>query len=355
MATSNTRPEWRWCSRSHRSPRSGSPRASTARRSGASPDSHDVREWRAEGGQLMTERTLRVAIVAYQGVLADESRAFRDVLRRSQAPRRSPSAAHSASSPVPAAPRSWTATFERRRPSPTSSSCPGGLGSHRHPEIALWLAAVATAVGADQLDRVGPARRRRAAARPHGGHPLARRPAARAPRRHGVRRPARRRPAVRHVLRAWPARSTRGVRRRRSPSVGRSWWRTIRRQLRRATRPTASDQPVPVVRGAVAPSRHGRRRPTGGRRGRARGTRPHVTGDTAPRPSVSDGRPWHHRRHGLRRPPDERWSSNVVLGNGETVHIRPIRPDDAPALAAFHERQSPREHLPPLLLAEAAR
>ena len=30
-----------------------------------------------------------------------------------------------------------------------------------------------------------------------------------------------------------------------------------------------------------------------------------------------------------------------MLGNGETVHVRPIRPDDAPALAAFHERQSP--------------
>ncbi len=38
--------------------------------------------------------------------------------------------------------------------------------------------------------------------------------------------------------------------------------------------------------------------------------------------------------------PDERWASNVVLGDGETVHVRPIRPGDAPALAAFHERQS---------------
>ena len=37
---------------------------------------------------------------------------------------------------------------------------------------------------------------------------------------------------------------------------------------------------------------------------------------------------------------DERWTGNVVLGDGETVHIRPIRPDDAPALAAFHRRQS---------------
>ena len=38
--------------------------------------------------------------------------------------------------------------------------------------------------------------------------------------------------------------------------------------------------------------------------------------------------------------PDERWDSDVVLGDGETAHIRPIRPSDAPALAAFHRRQS---------------
>jgi predicted CoA-binding protein/GNAT superfamily N-acetyltransferase len=38
--------------------------------------------------------------------------------------------------------------------------------------------------------------------------------------------------------------------------------------------------------------------------------------------------------------PDQRWSSTVVLGNGETALIRPMHPDDAPSLAAFHERQS---------------
>ena len=37
---------------------------------------------------------------------------------------------------------------------------------------------------------------------------------------------------------------------------------------------------------------------------------------------------------------DSVWASNVVLGDGETVHIRPIRPGDAPALAEFHRRQS---------------
>ena len=37
----------------------------------------------------------------------------------------------------------------------------------------------------------------------------------------------------------------------------------------------------------------------------------------------------------------EQWTSTVVLGDGDTAEIRPITPDDAPALAEFHERQSP--------------
>jgi acyl-CoA synthetase (NDP forming)/GNAT superfamily N-acetyltransferase len=36
----------------------------------------------------------------------------------------------------------------------------------------------------------------------------------------------------------------------------------------------------------------------------------------------------------------DRWSSTVVLGDGETVLIRPITPDDRTALAEFHSRQS---------------
>ncbi len=59
------------------------------------------------------------------------------------------------------------------------------------------------------------------------------------------------------------------------------------------------------------------------------------------------GEPWHHRA--MASGPqvsvpgiEDRWSSTVVLGDGESVLIRPIRPSDAPALAAFHERQ-PRE------------
>ncbi len=38
---------------------------------------------------------------------------------------------------------------------------------------------------------------------------------------------------------------------------------------------------------------------------------------------------------------NERWTSTVVLGDGNTALIRPITPDDAPELSAFHLRQSP--------------
>ena len=36
-----------------------------------------------------------------------------------------------------------------------------------------------------------------------------------------------------------------------------------------------------------------------------------------------------------------RWESDVVLADGGTVHVRPIRPDDAERLVAFHGRLSP--------------
>ena len=35
------------------------------------------------------------------------------------------------------------------------------------------------------------------------------------------------------------------------------------------------------------------------------------------------------------------WDADVVLSDGGTMHVRPIRPDDGERLAAFHERQSP--------------
>lgn len=36
----------------------------------------------------------------------------------------------------------------------------------------------------------------------------------------------------------------------------------------------------------------------------------------------------------------QRWETDVALSDGGIVHIRPVRPEDAPAVAAFHERQS---------------
>jgi acyl-CoA synthetase (NDP forming)/RimJ/RimL family protein N-acetyltransferase len=37
----------------------------------------------------------------------------------------------------------------------------------------------------------------------------------------------------------------------------------------------------------------------------------------------------------------DRWAADVVLSDGETVHVRAITPADAEALGTFHERQSP--------------
>jgi len=36
------------------------------------------------------------------------------------------------------------------------------------------------------------------------------------------------------------------------------------------------------------------------------------------------------------------FETDVVLVDGATAHVRPIRPDDAPRLVAFHDRQSPQ-------------
>lgn len=37
----------------------------------------------------------------------------------------------------------------------------------------------------------------------------------------------------------------------------------------------------------------------------------------------------------------DRWEADVVLADGATVHVRPIRPDDGPRIVDFHGRQSP--------------
>ncbi|HYF45634.1 MAG TPA: GNAT family N-acetyltransferase, partial [Acidimicrobiales bacterium] len=38
---------------------------------------------------------------------------------------------------------------------------------------------------------------------------------------------------------------------------------------------------------------------------------------------------------------EARWEADVVLADGGVAHLRPIRPDDAEAVVAFHARQSP--------------
>ncbi|MFN0028309.1 MAG: GNAT family N-acetyltransferase [Acidimicrobiales bacterium] len=49
----------------------------------------------------------------------------------------------------------------------------------------------------------------------------------------------------------------------------------------------------------------------------------------------------------LNQPPEEpanyprRWESDVVLSDGATVYVRPIRPEDAERVVTFHSRQSP--------------
>src|SRR3712207_1095552 len=53
-----------------------------------------------------------------------------------------------------------------------------------------------------------------------------------------------------------------------------------------------------------------------------------MPGPTDPRPEAA--------------PYPEGWEADVVLRDGGTAHIRPITPDDAPALQAFHVAQSER-------------
>ena len=83
----------------------------------------------------------QVAIVAYQGVLADETHAFRSVLGR--APGVHLVTVGAARGPVagPGGLQVVDATFEDVRRA-SIVAVPGGLGSHRHPEIAAWTVAV---------------------------------------------------------------------------------------------------------------------------------------------------------------------------------------------------------------------
>jgi transcriptional regulator GlxA family with amidase domain len=92
----------------------------------------------SERGDWATER--QVAIVAYQGVLADESHAFRAVLGR--APGVHLVTVGERVGPVagPGGVQVVDATFDDVR-SAAIVAVPGGLGSHRHPEIAAWTLA----------------------------------------------------------------------------------------------------------------------------------------------------------------------------------------------------------------------
>lgn len=79
-----------------------------------------------------------IAVVAYEGVLADESEAFADVLSRLPLARMITIGEHLGSVAGPGGVQVVDATFEDvDRVSVVV--VPGGLGTHRHPEIARWL------------------------------------------------------------------------------------------------------------------------------------------------------------------------------------------------------------------------
>ncbi|MET0461170.1 MAG: DJ-1/PfpI family protein [Ilumatobacteraceae bacterium] len=81
---------------------------------------------------------VRVAIVAYQGVLADESWAFHQVLARMPGARVLTVGERLGIVGGPGGAQDVQATFDDVRAADVVV-VPGGLGSHRHPEIGRWL------------------------------------------------------------------------------------------------------------------------------------------------------------------------------------------------------------------------
>jgi transcriptional regulator GlxA family with amidase domain len=79
----------------------------------------------------------QVAIVAYQGVLADETQAFRAVLGRAPGAQLVTVGERVGVVAGPGGIQHVDATFADVRHAPIVV-VPGGLGSHRHPEIAAW-------------------------------------------------------------------------------------------------------------------------------------------------------------------------------------------------------------------------
>ena len=81
---------------------------------------------------------LLVAIVAYQGVLADETDAFREVLQLLPGARVVIAGAERGLVAGPGGAQEVEATFDELDRADVVV-VPGGLGAHRHPEIAVWL------------------------------------------------------------------------------------------------------------------------------------------------------------------------------------------------------------------------
>ena len=293
----------------------------------------------------------QVAIVAYQGVLADESHAFRSTSSAGPPARTSsPSARAHRRRRRPGRRPGRRRDVRRRPPRVDSSSCRAASAAIATPRSLRGSMAVRPDVRADQLDRLGPARRGRRAPRPHRGDPLARRPAARTPRRHRLPRSASpstgpfvtcHRPGQRPRRRAsWSSRRVWG--RGRSAVAGASAADEPAASRRRATAAGAVRRPGTRYRSP--PGAGAARRPGARRRSSSRSSS--RTWHRAAGGDAGHDRPWpvasssHGRRLAGTTDPAERWSSTVVLGDGESALVRPIRPDDAPALAAFHDRQS---------------
>jgi transcriptional regulator GlxA family with amidase domain len=81
---------------------------------------------------------LLVAVVAYQGVLADESDVFRDLLVELPEAHVITVGEHLGTVAGPGGAHEVDATFDDV-PRADVVVVPGGLGAHRHPEIAAWL------------------------------------------------------------------------------------------------------------------------------------------------------------------------------------------------------------------------
>lgn len=110
----------------------------------------------------------RIAIVAYQGVLADESHAFRDVFRRVPGAEVMTVGEHIGIVAGPGGPQVVAATF-RDVGRADVVVVPGGLGSHHHRDIGWWIMAaepawvVASSTGSALLAAAGLLRGRTAA------------------------------------------------------------------------------------------------------------------------------------------------------------------------------------------------